>query len=204
MTSMIYKEGAAKTLASADECKRRFDLLNKPHILPLTTFVNKIRQKLCPWHVPYFDPCDGGINAQCLFVFESPGAKAVVSGFISRDNPDETAKNFFDLNKDVGLQRNKTVIWNIVPWYIGMGQKITSKNRQEGLEYLKELISPSLLSKLKVVVLVGKEAQRIKGDIDSKRFEILECCHPSPKALNTDGTRRDDIRGCLEKVKTII
>ena len=195
---------AAKTLASADECKKRFALLNKPHILPLITFVNKIRQKLCPWHVPYFDPSDGGIKAQCLFVFESPGPKAVVSGFISRDNPDETAKNFFELNNDVSLPRDKTVIWNIVPWYIGMGQKITRAKRQEGLKYLKELISPSILSELKVVVLVGKEARKIKGDIDSKRFKILEYYHPSPKALNTNGTRREDIRGCLEKVKTII
>ncbi len=73
--------------------------------------------------VPHFDPLDGGINARVLFLLEAPGAKAVASGFVSRNNPDETARNFFDLNMAAGIARRDTVCWNVVPWYIGTGTK---------------------------------------------------------------------------------
>src|SRR5438874_12179802 len=52
--------------------------------------------------IPDFDPWDGGVHAQVLFLLEAPGSKAVDSGFVSRNNPDETAKNFFELNRDCG------------------------------------------------------------------------------------------------------
>ena len=71
--------------------------------------------------IPQFDPLDGGIDAECLFLLEAPGPKAVNSGFVSRNNPDETAKNFFELNVGAGLERSKTITWNVVPWYVGSG-----------------------------------------------------------------------------------
>ncbi len=37
--------------------------------------------------IPFFDPLDGDVNARCLFVAEAPGPRAVLSGFVSRDNP---------------------------------------------------------------------------------------------------------------------
>jgi hypothetical protein len=37
---------------------------------------------------------------------------------VSCNNDDESAKNFFELNKDVGLDRTCTASWNIVPWYL--------------------------------------------------------------------------------------
>ena len=40
--------------------------------------------------IPHFDPLDGGSNAQVLFLMEAPGPKASASGFVSRNNPDET------------------------------------------------------------------------------------------------------------------
>jgi len=46
------------------------------------------------------------------------------SGFISRDNPDPSARNFRALLAGAGIPREKTVLWNIVPWYIGSGVKI--------------------------------------------------------------------------------
>jgi hypothetical protein len=48
--------------------------------------------------VPDFDPLDGGVNAQVLFLLEKPGpmaaedGKRAGSGFISRDNDDGTAE----------------------------------------------------------------------------------------------------------------
>jgi hypothetical protein len=55
------------------------------------------------------------LDAECLFLLEAPGGNAVE--FISRNNNDETAKNFFKLNTDANLPRMRTVSWNIVPWY---------------------------------------------------------------------------------------
>jgi hypothetical protein len=57
-------------------------------------------------------------------LLEAPGGRAVGSGFVSRNNPDETAKNFFLLNQEAGLPRSRTVTWNVVPWYVGSGEKI--------------------------------------------------------------------------------
>ncbi|MGH7717468.1 MAG: hypothetical protein ACREON_01305 [Gemmatimonadaceae bacterium] len=60
--------------------------------------------------VPDFDPWDGGTDAEVLYLLEAPGGKAVESGFISRNNPDETARNFFELNRAAGIPRQRTVI----------------------------------------------------------------------------------------------
>jgi hypothetical protein len=65
--------------------------------------------------VPDFDPLDGGVNAACLFVLEAPGSRAVGSGFVSRDNPDETAKNWMLLNHAAKMDRRRVAVWNIVP-----------------------------------------------------------------------------------------
>lgn len=85
--------------------------------------------------IPDFDPWDGGVHAQVLFLLEAPGSKAVDSGFVSRNNPDETAKNFFELNRDAGIPRELTVIWNVVPWYIGDGARIRAAKSQETRRY---------------------------------------------------------------------
>ena len=41
-------------------------------------------------------------DAAILYLLEAPGRRAIESGFVSRDNPDETAKNFFLLNIEAG------------------------------------------------------------------------------------------------------
>ena len=52
--------------------------------------------------VPDFDPLDGGIETRTLFLFEKPGrmtadgfARRFGSGFISRNNDDQTAEATF-------------------------------------------------------------------------------------------------------------
>lgn len=90
---------AAKLLGNSDARDARYLQLHEPHIAPLTLFVETLRTQLGPIAgIPYFDPSDGGITAKLLYLLEAPGAKALFSGFISRNNPDETAKNFFELN----------------------------------------------------------------------------------------------------------
>src|SRR6266581_3517335 len=94
--------------------------LQESHIAPLTAFVGALRHEGGPGvAIPYFDPWDGGVDAEILYLLEAPGPQAVASGFISRNNPDESAKNFFELNAEAKIPRKRTVTWNIVPWYIG-------------------------------------------------------------------------------------
>src|SRR5438105_9981570 len=90
--------------------------LREPHIAPLTAFVDRLRAEMgSDYQIPYFDPWDGGTSAEVLYLLEAPGAKAVLSGFVSRNNPDQTAKNFFELNEQLGIPRKRTITWNIVP-----------------------------------------------------------------------------------------
>jgi uracil-DNA glycosylase len=97
--------------------------LTERHIAPLSRFVQQLRRKIPNGAIPEFDPWDGGTDAEILYMLEAPGPKAVLSGFISRNNPDETAKNFFELNIAADIPRKRTICWNIVPWYIGSGKK---------------------------------------------------------------------------------
>jgi hypothetical protein len=111
---------APKTLASPTERRRREALLGEPHVAALTKFAKKIRRERGVGRdVPFFDPLDGGVNAPLPFVPEAPAPKAVESGFVSRNNPDESAKNFFLACQAAELRREEMVVWNIVPWYIG-------------------------------------------------------------------------------------
>src|SRR5207302_3571865 len=117
--------------------------LMEPHVAPLTAYVAELRNEAGPdAAIPDFDPWDGGATAELLYLLEAPGAKAILSGFVSRNNPDETAKNFFQLNEQAGIPRKRTITWNIVPWYIGSGSRIRPANSGDiaiGLRLLDSL-----------------------------------------------------------------
>ncbi len=192
-----------------DEAERlvRKQLLNQGHVAPLTRFVEEISRQHPEKSIPYFDPLDGGTRARCLFVLEAPGSNAVESGFISRNNNDESAKNFFEINVEAGIPREKTITWNIVPWYIGTGKKIrpaTTDDINTGLPYLYRLIE--LLPILQIVVLIGKKAQRVKKDLKSRYadIKIFECYHPSPRVINTNPKNRQKIIETLKPVSNIL
>lgn len=44
--------------------------LRDPHVMALSQFVEGTRERVNV-EVPFFDPLDGGVNAQCLFVLEA-------------------------------------------------------------------------------------------------------------------------------------
>jgi uracil-DNA glycosylase len=140
------------------------------------------------------------VQAECLFLLEAPGGRAVGSGFVSRNNPDETAKNFFQLNEEAGLPRGRTVTWNVVPWYVGSGTKIRAVNGSDikaSEPYLQELLR--LLPALRAVVLIGRKAQRAKPVFERLAPEcaIFQCPHPSPLSLNGRPQKRLEILRCL-------
>lgn len=162
-----------------------------------------MRRKAPCYKVPDFDPLDGGESAQVMFLLEAPGPKAIASGFISRNNPDETAKNFFLLSQEAGIDRRRTIIWNAVPWYIGSGIKIRPAKRDDVREadaWLKELLKT--LRQLRMVVLVGKKALYTRGVIQDVRpdMELMVMPHPSPMFINRDPSNRGRVLKHLQSV----
>jgi uracil-DNA glycosylase len=186
-----------KILGDKNVLEARLSQINDDHIAPLSGFVTKLRAEMGPSAaIPYFDPWDGGINAEVLFLLEAPGAKARNSGFVSMNNPDETAKNFFELCQEAGIERKRIVIWNAVPWYIGSGKKIRpakSADISEGTESLDELLR--LLPDVRAIVLVGLKAQKATRRVNeiAPTLKIFNSPHPSPMFVN----RKPENRGIL-------
>jgi hypothetical protein len=189
----MYKD-QPKLLGQPEALASRLEEIEQSHIAPLTAFVRRLRASVgVEASIPFFDPWDGGINAEVLFLLEAPGPKARNSGFISRNNPDETAKNFFELLSEAGIPRKASVLWNIVPWYIGTGAKIRSARSSdiaEGIQSLDELLN--LLPKLRGVVLVGRKAQSAEKVIRGSRPDLFveTCSHPSPMFINRKAGNR--------------
>lgn len=193
-----------KILRCSEVKASRMLQLKESHISPLTRFVDELRVSAGPdAGIPYFDPWDGGVDAKVLFLLEAPGAKAVASGFISRNNPDETAKNMFELGVEAGIDRKQTALWNVVPWYIGTGTKIraaTPQDLEEGLQPLPRLLA--LLPKLQAVILLGKKAEKAAATIASVRpdLKLFLCAHPSPLYVNNAIGNREKILNTLRQV----
>lgn len=177
-----------KSLRSSEARAQRLAALDDRHVAPLSDYVRGLRARMgAEYGIPYFDPLDGGTRADCLFLLEAPGPKAIASQFISRDNPDETAKNFFLLSQEAGIDRRRTVLWNVVPWYIGTGKKIRPANSRDlgaAAPALAELAA--LLPALHSIVLLGNKASTAKPSITELRPKAQVFClpHPSPMFVN--------------------
>lgn len=176
-------------LASESVKTHRKSLLHEAHISPLTDFVTRMRDKEAMGEkIPFFDPFDGGQHAEILFLLEAPGPCAVKSGFISRDNPDPSAKNFSVLNNTAQLDRKKTILWNIVPWYIEDEnhniRPAKETDIEQGKKWLSELLT--LLNNLKIIVLVGKKSQSIHVWLSARtNAHIYALHHPSNRVKNS-------------------
>jgi uracil-DNA glycosylase len=198
-----YFDDKPKLLASTEARKAREAKLHDPHIAPLTAFVEDLRvQKGPDYTIPHFDPWDGGIDAEVLFLLEAPGRRAKGSGFISRNNPDETAKNFFEFN-DKLIPRKRTITWNIVPWYIGDGSRIRAANLHDTDEGLKSLnLLLDLLPRLRTIVLLGRKAQRSSKLIEKlrPRVRLFASPHPSPLVVNRSPDNKKEICRVLQEV----
>ena len=187
---------APKILRDAASCDTRRLQLTEPHIAPLARFVQQLRQQKPEAIIPDFDPWDGGTHAEVLYLLEAPGAKAGRTMFVSRNNPDETAKNMFTLNLEADIARQKTICWNAIPWYIGSGSKIrpaNTKDLNEGMPALFELLA--LLPKLRAVVFLGRKAENAKRELIKQRPDLALFCapHPSPMYCNRSPENRQNI-----------
>ena len=193
-------------LSSASERQRRVDLLHENHMQPLVNYLATIKTEHPNKDLPCFDPYDGGIYAKVLFLLEAPGPKAVGSTFISRNNPDPTARNMCELLNEAKIARRDTLLWNIVPWYVGDGKRIRAVEKadiQQSFPYLSLLLK--LLPDLKTLVLVGKKAQSAKSQIHQiTHLPIIETHHPSARVFNVWPHKKDEMRRQLSEVAASI
>lgn len=197
--TVVPKE--SKSLQFESNILVRKNLLTAPHILPLATYATSLRERLgSSVFVPDFDPLDGGINAEFLFLFEKPGPKTDSrnggSGFISRDNNDETAKSIFDFMNKIGLERARTLLWNTIPaWDNSIAYQ--SLHVRKGIEMLDELLP--LLPNLKTIILVGKQAQKARKGLEDRDFDVFMSDHPSPIVKARYRQRWEQIPNAWEK-----
>lgn len=168
------------SLAENTHLAERNRMLSEDHFAPLSAYVADLRHRT-GLHVPHFDPMDGGTNAEILFLLQKPGSKADGSGFISRNNPDPTARNTFELMEEAGIDRKHTILWNVIPAWNGT-RKVTSQERRDGIGELRNLLS--LLPNLRAIVLVGNNARKARKLVDGLGLPVFESAHPSPLVRN--------------------
>lgn len=156
--------------------EQRRKKLSLPHVAPLSSYVTQLRKRT-GFEVPDFDPDDGGIGAEILFVFEKPGPMASGSGFISCDNDDPTAEATFRFFAEAGINRKRIAVWNAVPGWNGT-RKITRLELSSGRDELLKVIA--LFPKIRSIVLVGRKSQRLAKALEARNFKVFTSTHPSP------------------------
>lgn len=158
-------------------------MLTLPHMQELASYAESLRAP--GLEVPDFDPRDGGVKAQALFLFEKPGpmtaeegsGKRSGSGFISRDNDDPTAEAIWHFMREAKIQREFTVLWNVIPWWNGT-RAVERSELQKGVSELLSLLE--LLPKLTAVVFVGAKAAKAKPLLQNTKLIAFASPHPSP------------------------
>lgn len=164
----------------------------------LDAFVDELRRARGgdPKCIPRFSRRDGGTEAKCLFLAMTPNKKAVASGYISRENPDPSARNFTKVHDDADFRREDTISWNIVPWY----SEDAAKEVQAGLRWLGKLLD--LLPKLRVVVLLGETARKATPSLyQYERLPdlcVIHALHPGNQAMSQPG-KRDQLEAAFRK-----
>jgi uracil-DNA glycosylase len=167
----------------------REDRLDDPHVRPLMDVVRDLRDRGLV--VPNVDPNDGGVDARILVLLETPGPRAVVSGFVSRDNPDPSAKNIGKVLDAAAFARSDVLLWNVVPYCMST----QTQNRNATAAHIREAIPAGqafidCLPKLVAVVFCGRSAQRAQKSLRLPAGVLALCTfHPGAKAFNNPRCR---------------
>ncbi|WP_219816607.1 uracil-DNA glycosylase family protein, partial [Arthrobacter sp. Y81] len=137
---------------------------------PLNRWVDGVRASTNE-SVPYFDPRAATQGAEVLILLQDPSGEAQFgSGFISRDNNDPTAHNSTLAAEAGHLAYSKSLHWNVVPWWVenpAFPSRTQAAEARRAAPLLAELLN-LLESRPKVVLLLGKQAQRAWSQLLSK------------------------------------
>ena len=170
---------------------------SEPHVAPLNSFCDEIG-RATGRDVPYVDPDSGGVHARVLLLLEAPSrAAAHGSGMVSADNDDSTAANVWRAYAETGLDRDRSLIWNAVPWYLGGADTISSARPSDiraGGPWLLAFLG--LLPRLRVIIGLGRAAQSALAEQEhefvGQHLAVLTAPHPSQRVYNRPGTRARD------------
>ena len=195
-----------RAMADPTVAQQRRTLLELPEHAPLQRYVQNLRTQVATrgLDIPDLDPLGGGVHTRILYLLEAPGPKAARrwggSGFISMDNDDPTAQNVFYLTREADVPREWTAAWNIVPWYVGDGERIRSVQPDEiaeGRTHLRKLLA--LWPELRVVVTLGKPAALGWKQLAAEfpQLVTLTTWHASGLALNAHPSRRAHLLATL-------
>lgn len=180
---MALLDDAPRTLRDPQAIAHRRALLVEPHIAPLARYVQGLREQHPTYEFQDFDPLDGGVRADMLFLLEKPGpmtspnGKKQGSGFISRNNDDPTAEAVFRFMQEAGIPRKRAVLWNVIPWW-DKSIKFTAAEVRRGIEELRHLLP--LLPNVRTVVLVGGQARRAHRLLQTLRPDLRICTSAHP------------------------
>lgn len=114
----------------------------------------------------------------------------------------------FSLPNEVGTPLCRTLMWNIVPWYLGENGRIHPARKADidaGWEWLLKLLD--LLrpyKRLRRVVLVGRKAQWITTRLKKARPDLIvkQCLHSSPSFINRNP--KENRRRLLAELKNAV
>jgi hypothetical protein len=155
--------------------------LRDSHVLPLTILIEKMRDR---GKVPHIDPRDGGIKAQVLIFLETPGPKAV-NGFVSRDNDDPTARNFKNICEEVGLCREVTALWNVVPQCLSTPTKSVNPKRADiraAIDDTRRFIAE--FKGLRAIVFCGGSAKYSRAQLNLDHNGQFSTYHTGDRAYH--------------------
>lgn len=164
------------------------------HVAPLNALAARIERE-AGRRVPFVDPDSGGVDARVLILLEAPSrAAAHRSGMVSADNDDATAANLWRAYDESGLPREISLIWNVVPWYVGTPEKLApvqAADVRAGAGWLQEFLR--LLPELDAVLALGATAQRGLTSLALRpalsHLRTLAAPHPSQRVYNRPGAR---------------
>ena len=153
---LLSRELAPEVLA--DRWARRYD----GPVGTLNRWVDHVRTTTYE-NVPYADPASATAGARVLVLMQDPAGDAEDgSGFVSVHNNDVTAANLYRVYDRAKLDPAVTLLWNVVPWWVGNPARPPRDPLREAvragpyLEQFVELLDPVPTE----VVLLGRPAQR--------------------------------------------
>ncbi|GGK38135.1 hypothetical protein GCM10008955_35040 [Deinococcus malanensis] len=169
---------------------RKRGRLEKAYALPLTHYVQRLRQEHGHDNVPDFDPEDGGVSAKILLLLTSPSPHALPhsgSGFVSMENHDSTAQAVNKAVHSLLIGRMSFVLWNLVPWRTP-SEKPTGNEVAAGLKELGELMK--LLPNVQVVIATGTSASSVAEQIRPLIGErhLMTCASPRPRGKTKEAS----------------
>lgn len=197
--------------------RKREKLHRERKMQPLVKFTDNLR-KDSGESVPNFDPDDGGVKAEVLFVFQDPGPTVKDSDFISRDNypfnrRDYSARNVTETSDRVNLHRERTISWNAVPWRVEKKDLKREFRRAQRDECLTELLRLFEGRNLRAVALFGNYAHDLADEVMKAREDLGirkdlgifdEAPHSSIQAMNGQEGNRERFAETFRKIKEFL